>query len=107
LLFAIGNTLTDSANYITSFADAHTYLTALIANNDDRAKTQLFTAFNNLADAADLDNPFLPGGVFLFGAATFSTSCHSFILLFVVCCLLFVGRLITNNQQPTTTTQFF
>jgi hypothetical protein len=80
LLFAIGYTLANRTNYITGFADANTNLTTLITNNDDRAEAQLFAAFDNLADATDLDNPLLPGGFFLFSAATFSTICHSFIL---------------------------
>jgi hypothetical protein len=52
-------------------------LTTLVANDNDSAEAQFFTAFDNLANAADLDDSLLPGSVFFFSAVTFSTICHS------------------------------
>jgi hypothetical protein len=79
LLFAVSDALTNSANHITGFADTNPNLTALIANDNDRTEAQLFAAFYDLANATDLDDPLLPSTLFFFGAATFSTSCHSFV----------------------------
>tara|TARA_Y100000991_G_scaffold142151_1_gene107203 strand:- start:457 stop:813 length:357 start_codon:yes stop_codon:yes gene_type:complete len=77
VLFAISNTLLDSADDIACLADADTYLALLVANDNDGPEAHLFTAFDGLGDAADLHHALLPFGIALLiapAAATISAT---------------------------------
>jgi hypothetical protein len=64
MFFPIGYRFAHSINHITSFTDSYTYLSTLITDHDNSSEAQLFTTFNYFANAANLDNTFLPSSIF-------------------------------------------
>ena len=73
MLFAVGNTLADCADHITSFADTNADLAFFVADDDDGAEAHLFAAFHCLGDAADLHHALLPFGIALLIATAAAT----------------------------------
>ncbi len=81
MLLAIGYALTDCTDDVTGFADANADLTPLIANDNNGTKAKFFTAFDHFGDPTDLNNAFLPIGLFFLCSSAFPTICHNFSLL--------------------------
>jgi hypothetical protein len=79
LFFAIGHAFTDGPDNIPCFADSHSHLAVFITDHDDGPEAEFFTTLNHFTNPADLDDPLLPSGLFLFFAVAFATFCHSFI----------------------------
>jgi hypothetical protein len=75
VLSSISDSFLYSVNYIGCFANANTDLSFLIADDHDRTEAELFTTFDNLGYAADLDDTFLPFRFF------FSTSAIAFLTI--------------------------
>jgi hypothetical protein len=78
MLFAIGHAFLHGTDYITGFTDTDTNLAFLIADHHNGAKTELFTAFNYLGNAANLHHPLLPVGfLFLTLVILATVVCHA------------------------------
>ena len=54
MLFAVGHALFHGTDYIPGFAHANTDLAFLIADHHNGAKTEFFTAFHYLGNAAEI-----------------------------------------------------
>ena len=81
VLLPIHNAFLHGPNDITRLTDADAHLAFFISNDDDRPETQLFTAFDNLRDSTDLDDPFLPFRFLFAGFRTLTTFRHFILLL--------------------------
>jgi hypothetical protein len=79
LFFTIGYALANGTNDISGFTNANANLAIFIANDDDGPEAEFFPALNNLADAANLNNPLLPVGFFFFFFVASATFCHNFL----------------------------
>jgi hypothetical protein len=88
VLFAVSDAFFNGTDYVASFADSHSNLTAFVADNDYGAEAEFFTAFDYFGNAPDLNDPLLPFGFFFarfvaaafFLGALFFLFCHSFVL---------------------------
>jgi hypothetical protein len=74
VFFAIGNTLTDGTDHITSLTDPNAHLATFIANDDDGPEAHLLAALDGFGHTSNLNDPLLPFGITLLATAAVTAS---------------------------------
>ena len=90
VLFTVSYAFFDGSDHVTGFTHTDPDLASFVANNHDRSKAELFTAFNNFSDAANLHNPLLPFRLF-FGASFVASFFIALLFLFCHSSVLSLG----------------